>query len=93
MRTVKEEVEEYIKKIGKLPLREKINILIVFEAGVEFDQRWISVEDELPTKEGRYLVKMTDDYMKVVSWVIGNYESCWSCNPKYITHWRPIEIK
>ena len=63
-----------------------------FKAGVEFAQRWISVEDELPETIDdekiflRYpiLVKNIDGAFQALNTFsnIGTY-----------THWRPIELK
>ena len=65
---------------------------ISFKAGVEFAQRWISVEDELPETIDdekiflRYpiLIKNIDGAFQALNTFsnIGTY-----------THWRPIELK
>ena len=63
-----------------------------FKAGVEFAQRWISVEDELPETiddekmflRHPILIKNIDGAFQVLNTFsnIGTY-----------THWRPIELK
>ena len=65
---------------------------ISFKAGVEFAQRWISVEDELPETiddekmflRHPILIKNIDGAFQVLNTFsnIGTY-----------THWRPIELK
>lgn len=54
-------------------------------------QKWISVKDRLPSKDGCYLVAVTDDYHRRYS------KTTWfSCNggswfPKQnVTHWMPL---
>ena len=63
-----------------------------FKAGVEFAQRWISVEDELPETiddekiflREPILIRNIDGALQVLNTFsnIGTY-----------THWRPIELK
>lgn len=59
-----------------------------FKAGVNFSQRWIDSKEELPTKEGKYLV-MRDGRVDIEIWV----ESGYWYDYIGITHWRPIELK
>jgi hypothetical protein len=72
-----------------------------FKAGVEFAQRWIPVDEELPTtNDEKYLVK-------VIGWGIGlhpfnEHYQCWDDEDGddyftdaiggKITHWRKIEL-
>ena len=66
---------------------------ISFKAGVEFAQRWISVEDELPEIGDEIIVKLKEHPLK-------KYQA-WSIEcrrdieiiPVLATHWRPIELK
>jgi len=67
-----------------------------FESGVEFAQRWISVEDELPHVDPDFefsemvLTKVMDTYCT------NRYHSGlkrWSSWDMNVTHWRPIELK
>ena len=65
---------------------------LAFKAGVEFAQRWISVEDELPETiddekiflREPILIRNIDGALQVLNTFsnIGTY-----------THWRPIELK
>ena len=78
-----------------------------FEAGVEFAQRWISVEDELPYFDKSkypngdfeiFLVRMsTGSISPKVKYCVANLISVgrWSCESDWnvVTHWRPIELK
>lgn len=72
-----------------------------FKKGVEFAQRWISVEEELPKIGEKVITKMTKD--KRTSYGIATrIREEWEINAHWIdhtfsnmtiTHWRPIEIK
>ena len=78
-----------------------------FKAGVEFAQRWISVEDELPNFDKYkypngdfeiFLVKMsTGSISPKIKYCVANLiaEGRWSCEYDWsvVTHWRPIELK
>ena len=63
---------------------------ISFKAGVEFSQRWISVEDELPSIGDHILIKLKRDKLKI--WRIFNEDDRILVS-NYDTHWRPIELK
>ena len=72
-----------------------------FKAGVEFAQRWIPVEEELPVIGEKVITKMTKD--KRTSYGIATrIREEWEINAHWIdhtfsnmniTHWRPIELK
>ena len=78
-----------------------------FKAGVEFAQRWISVEDELPDFDKSkypngdfeiFLVRMsTGSISPKVKYCVANLIAIgrWSCEYDWnvVTHWRPIELK
>ena len=73
----------------------------MFEAGVQFAQRWIPVEEELPEIGEKVITKMTKD--KRTSYGIATrIREEWGINSHWIdhtfsnmtiTHWRPIELK
>ncbi len=60
-----------------------------FKAGVNFAQRWISVEEELPTPYEQVIVKLKNGW-HTCTWV--NNEGIFAFNV-HPTHWRPIELK
>ena len=72
-----------------------------FKKGVEFAQRWIPVEEELPKIGEKVITKMTKD--KRTSYGIATrIREEWEINSHWIdhtfsnmtiTHWRPIELK
>ena len=72
-----------------------------FKAGVEFAQRWISVEDELPEEQGYYLVIAPHSFPKNCNIVVAEfyednktfYSESSDSPITDATHWRPIELK
>ena len=72
-----------------------------FKAGVEFAQRWISVEDELPEEQGYYLVIAPHSFPKNCNVVVAEfyednktfYSESSDSPIEDATHWRPIELK
>lgn len=71
----------------------------VFEAGVEFAQRRIPVEEELPDEKNGYINKeviaFTSDncaYVLIYDDYIGWLPNGTDADIDNITHWRPIEI-
>ena len=101
MKTIEEAAKEYAKdKYSYIPdmIFQCENH---FEAGVEFAQRWIPVEEELPEIGEKVITKMTKD--KRTSYGIAT-RICeeWEINAHWIdhtfshmtiTHWRPIDLK
>ena len=61
-----------------------------FKAGIEFAQRWINVEDELPSIGDHILIYLKRDKLKI--WRIFNEDDRILVS-NYATHWRPIELK
>ena len=68
-----------------------------FKAGVEFAQRWISVEEELPF--GYVTLKCSSPFGRVVYFSVdfsgaNEVDTKWMAIEYYkATHWRPIELK
>ena len=79
---------------------DKNDFVDVFEAGIEFAQRWIPVEEELPEVGEKVITKMTKD--KRTSYGIATrIREEWEINAHWIdhtfsnmniTHWRLIEL-
>lgn len=62
-----------------------------FKDGVEFAQRWIPVEEELPKTEDKYLV-IRNGNIEIELWKVTNDKGYWY-DYLGITHWRLIELK
>lgn len=69
------------------------NLSGAFKAGVEFAQRWIPVDEELPENDDRVLIKWDNGNCIVNSF--DPFENKWQYDFEKITitHWRPIELK
>lgn len=91
MKTIKEGLDEAYKKAGQNAYFEN-----GFNAGIEFAQRWIPVEEELPeTNEfeesriclikNRYAIDIGRYYSNKKRWFLSssNFE---------VTHWRYVEL-
>ena len=76
-------------------------VIDIFKAGVEFAQRWIPVEEELPEIGEKVITKMAKD--KRTSYGIATrIREEWEINAHWIdhtfsnmtiTHWRHIDLK
>jgi len=60
-----------------------------FKAGVEFAQRWISVEEELPEPMKQVIVKLENGWC-TCTWLMNDGEFAFNVHP---TYWRPIDLK
>ena len=75
---------------------DKFDIAQSFEAGAEFAQRWISVEEELPEYHGiDFYVLMKNERLDSDDINLGLIEGIDDVENvyQYATHWRPIELK
>lgn len=61
----------------------------MFEAGVQFAQRWIPIEEELPEKLVQVIVKFENGWC-TCTWITEDGDFAFNVKP---THWRPIELK
>ena len=61
----------------------------MFEAGVQFAQRWIPIEEELPEKLVQVIVKLENGWC-TCTWITEDGDFAFNVKP---THWRPIELK
>lgn len=61
--------------------------------GAREAQRWISVEEELPTIGKVVLLKFDDDYTQITTGFLknGSFVDDFGFNDEICTHWRPIE--
>jgi hypothetical protein len=103
MKTIKEAAREYAdNRPYLLHEPEKVKYYTSFMAGVEFAQKWISVEDELPEAgyggEVSDTVLIKDDFKHVGTGRYWIEDKQWiqDVPNKYyatVTHWRRIEIE
>ena len=87
MKTIEEVSKEFSEKsVWACP--------ISFKAGVEFAQRWISVEDELPSGYVTLKCEGSQTYVSVDLSGANDVDTQWLAIGYYkATHWRPIELK
>ena len=92
MKTIKEAAHEYFRKT-QLGL-ENPGSESGFIAGVEFAQRWISVEDELP-EEPTFLIAKKLNGLVLGLFYNANKDFMYGevIQTSQVTHWRPIELK
>lgn len=96
MKTIEQAAKEYSINFGNDSGVAKL----AFKAGVEFAQRWISVDDEMPKPDTDVIVKFTivegcdglalAEYSDDCIWHWRGYDFK---EPERITHWRPIELE
>ena len=104
MKTIEEGFDNFFFKIKKN--HDVVDYLLnkkSFISGVEFAQRWISVEDELPNAEGeanglsKVVIAKDEDLADEVSAYYDTITKDWRIYPSgqiiKATHWRPIELK
>ena len=90
MKTILEEAKENCEYNQDSLRQYDKHFIEAFKDGVEFAQRWISVEDELPNIGDHILIKLKRDKLKI--WRIFNEDDRILVS-NYATHWRPIELK
>ena len=102
MKTINDAALEYAElKANKLFRRLEVSIAEKsFKAGVEFAQRWIPVEEELPDEKNGYINKeviaFTSDncvYILIYDNYLGWIPNGTDADIDSITNWRPIELK
>ena len=89
MKTIEEAAKEYAKDKYLYIPDMVFQCENHFEAGVEFAQRWIPVEEELPEKLVQVIVKLANGW-HTTTWITENGDFAFNVKP---THWRPIELK
>lgn len=103
MKTINEAAESEAKLKHGFDMEEekyyqsnKVNVYEAFKNGVEFAQRWISVEEELPkeTPDGLSELVLTINKLGIIKLEIYDHEFNRFSDVRYefpVTHWRPIE--
>ena len=99
MKSIEEKAEEYASEA--YIVFPQAAVKAAFIAGYKAAQEWISVDDELPSEIGQYLVKKLHGRITVMHfhapfdsgkrifqwWGFGR----WNDQHKQVTHWKPIE--
>ena len=99
MKTIEEAARDYA--LSREDNDYTIETEMAFESGIEFAQRWIPVEEELPEIGEKVITKMNKD--KRTSYGIATrIREEWEINSHWIdhtfsnmtiTHWRHIDLK
>ena len=94
MKTIEEAAKEYGRATGDNPDKPINAGYGGFMAGIEFAQRWIPVEEELPPPEESVLVKdcFGKHRVSVLMYDMKTWKTI-SMSDGRVTHWRPIELK
>ena len=87
MKTIEDAARDYAESFEDNDYT--IETEFAFKAGVEFAQRWISVEEELPEVSKQVIVKLPNDW-HTCTWLMKDGTFAFNVKP---THWRPIELK
>ena len=102
MKTIEELAKEFSNTKGSQSCKLMREVeydtgrFVGFKAGVEFAQRWISVEEELPEYHGiDFYVLMKNERLDSDDINLGLIEGIDDVENvyQYATHWRPIELK
>lgn len=100
MKTINEAAEEWINnpESGVITIADKKIALKAYKAGVEFANKWIPVEDELPEiRKELYEILIKDDESAFSPFWIANcytpYEILDFFKDNNVTHWRRIEVE
>jgi hypothetical protein len=94
MKTIEEASEEYMNQQPKTSLMQDMGIMKAFEAGVEFAQRWISVDEELPKIGEEVFLRMDKGIgtgCRIAEKRFNKISGAGSFGS--VTHWRHVELK
>ena len=97
MKTIEEAKYDYCDNLKMSPLTTKMDIIEqnmnAFDAGVEFAQRWIPIEEEFPPVNRTVLIQYDDAIVGVLKYKKYIGFTSYRSDLSKITHWRPIELK
>jgi len=102
MKTIEEEAKQYADKTYDIYAMlyseddlnaNKENLIKDFKAGVEFAQRWIPIEEELPPVNRTVLIEYDDAIVGVLKYKKYIGFTSYRSDLSKITHWRPINLK
>ena len=89
MKTIEQASVEYSKKQYDHDPIMRFQCETHFEAGIEFAQRWISIDEELPPVSQQVIVKLKNNW-HTCTWLLGDGTFAYNIKP---THWRYIDLK
>ena len=91
MKTIEEKAIEYTESKIKYEYDPGYfeDICKSFMKGVEFAQRWISIDEELPPVSQQVIVKLKNNW-HTCTWLLGDGTFAYNIKP---THWRYIDLK
>ena len=93
MKTIEEAAIEHAKNLffgsSSIQYLCKGDFTTSFIEGVEFAQRWIPVEEELPEKSKQVIVKLENGW-HTCTWITEDGTFAFNVKP---THWRHIDLK
>ena len=91
MKTIEEAALEYAiqRQVDAEELKYIGRYQQSFKAGVEFAQRWISVEEELPEKFKQVIAKLENGW-HTCKWIMEDGKFAFNVKPP---HWRHIDLK
>ena len=96
MKTIEQAAQEYAKSLN-LKGHDSFDFETYakqdFKAGVEFAQRLISVDEELPKKDTQVLVKWSNGIYGTNQYFQSGGFWQYQFDKITITHWRPIELE
>ena len=90
MKTTEEAAKEYSRRVSPQSDWTARNAEISFKAGVEFAQRWIPVEEELPEVYSPVLAVIktpNQTWVEEIGYNDGYFELPGRGYTKYVTHW------
>jgi len=92
MKTIEEAAFDYANEKDDFFFEQTLDS---FKKGVEFAQRWIPVEEELPKDNSIVLVRSIFPKKPTTAFFIDKIFRCdfVGMSHKQVTHWRPIELK
>ena len=99
MKSIEEAAKEYAKlEYEDLYDEDSLDVDITikdFTKGVEFSQRWIQVEEELPDNFTSVLVRDNEcsPIRSTAIYLDGVFHPDFVLTHNQVTHWRPIEYK
>ena len=89
MKTIEEASVEYSKEQYDHDPIMRFQCETHFEAGIEFAQRWIPIEEDLPEEFKQVIVKLENGW-HTCTWITEDGTFAFNVKP---THWRHIDLK